>query len=112
MVVEEILEIERKDVCIEPYVMNVEIVVRYLLNQVVRNQYSAVAVLRIMGVEIEEDLEEDLEEEMKGLLKKIITKEGGIDVAIDDRAIDFDSQVMENVDICGIVVGKTTDCPT
>ena len=33
-------------------------------------------------------------------------------IAIDDRAPDFDSQEMKNVDVCDIVVQKTTDCPT
>jgi len=33
-------------------------------------------------------------------------------IAIDDKTRVFDSQVMENVDVYDIVVGKTTDCPT
>lgn len=36
----------------------------------------------------------------------------GVAIAIDDRAPDFDSQEMENVDVCGIVAEKTTDCAT
>jgi len=35
-----------------------------------------------------------------------------VTIAIDDRAPDFDSQKMKNVDVCSIVVRKTTDCPT
>ena len=36
----------------------------------------------------------------------------GVAIAIDYRASDFDSQEIENVDVCGIVVEKTTDCLT
>jgi len=36
----------------------------------------------------------------------------GVAIEIDDKAPIFDSQEMENVYVCGIVVGNTTDCPT
>jgi len=39
------------------------------------------------------------------------TTEGAV-VAIDDKASGFDSQERENVDVCDIVVGKTTNFPT
>jgi hypothetical protein len=35
----------------------------------------------------------------------------GVAIAIDDRALVSDSQVMKNVNVCDIVVEKTTDCP-
>ena len=43
-------------------------------------------------------------------LKRYTAK--GVAFAIDDRALVSDSQVMENAEVCGIVVEKTTDCPT
>ena len=43
-------------------------------------------------------------------MKKYIVE--GVAIVIDDKTFVFDSQVMENVDVCSIVVGKTTDCPT
>ena len=65
--------------CTEPYVMNVDVIVKFLLDQVEASQYFVVIVLK--GKK-EEGVQEDQKEEVLGDLEEEVTLEDEIIIMV------------------------------